>query len=321
MGKVAIVKTTKKKRDDERHRLFLLLKAEYELCVKDVMMLKPYVWVIDTDEGKWVLKGYPSFFEAARQLMFISSLKQAGFQAAPSVKTTTLRSGIVYFQRAYWTLQTYIPHIKTLTFTDDQDRKDGLTLLREYHSFSQQILRSPFFTMAIPHYYLYEKWRQRYDFFLSHLPHMKRIIPKNELSFILQCADYFLRYFPYFAHSLATEEVTIIHGDVASHNFLRTEQGNVYLIDYDLIAIAPPSIDYLQYANRILPHMQWSLARLEQIPLFQSLLEKLWFLHALIFPADVMRECRFLLRTQTPFTIPHFEHRKQFVQKIIDMVR
>jgi hypothetical protein len=320
MGKVAIV-NNKEKRDDEHHRLFLLVKAEYGLCVKDVMMLKPYVWMIDTDEGKWVLKGYPTFFEAARQLMFISSLKQAGFQAAPSVKTTMLRSGIVYFQKAYWMLQAYIPHIKTLAFTDDQDRADGLALLREYHSFSQQVLRSPFFTMAIPRYHLYEKWRQRYVFFLSHLSLMKRIIPKNELSFILQCADYCLRHFPRFAHSLATEGITIIHGDVASHNFLRTEQGNVYLIDYDLIAIAPPSIDYLQYASRILPHMQWSLARLEQIPLFQSLLEKPWFLHALIFPADVMRECRFLLRTLTPFTIPHFEHRKQFVQKIIDMVR
>jgi hypothetical protein len=173
----------------------------------------------------------------------------------------------------------------------------------------------------IPRYQLYEKWTRRYQSFLYDLFAIKQIMENEEISFILQCSRYFFEQFPKFFHSFMSEEQAIIHGDVASHNFLRTGQEEIYLIDYDLIAVAPPSIDYLQYASRVLPHVQWSFAYLEQWTAFQSLLAKPWFLTALIFPADLMREYRFFLRTKTPFSIPHFEHRKQFVQKIIDMIR
>lgn len=305
----------KQTRDDIQYRLFPLLEAEYGVCVKHMTIIKPHVWIIDSDRGNWILKKYPSFFEASRQQMFIRLLKKAQFQAAPSIE------GMVLFQSAYWTLQTYIPSSRTFTFADEEDRNAGILLLKEYHSCSPQLLHHPFLTTMIPRYPLYEKWKQRYQLFLYYLPAMKRIMVNEELSFMLQCAQYFFEQFPKFFHSFTLEENAVIHGDVASHNFLRTEQGTTYLIDYDLIAVAPPSIDYLQYANRILPHVQWSLAYLERWAAFQSLLAKPWFLVALLFPADFMRECRFLVRRNKPFSLPDFERRKQFVQKIIDVIR
>lgn len=58
------------------------------------------------------------------------------------------------------------------------------------------------------------------------------------------------------------EPSVILHGDVAHHNFLRDKNGKLHLIDFDLISIGPPSFDYLQYANRILPSIDWSLGKL-----------------------------------------------------------
>ncbi|WP_027407942.1 phosphotransferase [Anoxybacteroides tepidamans] len=300
---------------DEQHRLFLFLKAGYGLCVKDFIAVKPHVWIIDTNQGKWVFKKYNSFFEASRQMMFMRLLKKAGFQAAPSI------DGIISFDSSYWTVQTYISKAKPLTFKDEADRNSGLELLSEYHFFSRQLLDNPFFRTMLPHYNLYEKWRQRYAFFLYHLPLWERMMKREELSFILQCANYFFEQYPKCSYSFSRERATIIHGDVASHNFLRTERGDIYLIDYDLMAVASSSIDYLQYASRVLPHVDWTLAYLEERELFQPLLEQRWFLISLVFPADVMRECRFFMRSAKRFSISDLEYRKQFVQKIMSMIR
>ncbi|WP_199425659.1 phosphotransferase [Thermaerobacillus caldiproteolyticus] len=313
--------TNRNGRDDTIDRLSFLLEAEYGLHLEKLTVLKPRVWLVHTDEGKWILKGYQTFSEAARQLLFLHSLNQAGFSNAPSIRTTTFQNGIFTFQQAYWILQTYIPHVKRLSFTYESDIRDGLTLLMKYHTFTEQLVNIPFFRATLPHYHLYEKWWQRYHYFYSHLPFIERVMDKEELAFILECAQYFLHSFSRFAPSLAEEAVTIIHGDVASHNFLRTEEGTVYLIDYDLIVIAPSSIDYLQYASRILPHLQWSMDRLQEFPPFSLWLTKPWFLYALLFPADIMREWRIILQNNRLWTIPYFHERKQFVQKIVHMIR
>ncbi|OQM44809.1 hypothetical protein B6A27_12190 [Anoxybacillus sp. UARK-01] len=314
MGKAA---TTKNSHigDGESHRLFLLLQAEYGLCVEEAAAIKPHVQIIDTNKGKWIVKKYRTFFEASRQQMFIHLLKQAGFQAAPSI------TGVAVSENACWTLQEYIPHSNPFVFTSEKDRNEGLCLLYEYHIFSQRLLQQPFFATMLPYYQLCERWKQRYLSFLHDLPVWQQIMRHEELTFILQCAQYSLEKIPLFIPSLLAEPMTIIHGDVASHNFLRAENGSAYLIDYDLIAVAPSGIDYLQYANRILPYMQWSFALLKKCPILEDFLEKPWFLMALIFPSDIFRECRSFMKKRKPFAIPYFEHRKQFVQKIANMIR
>lgn len=304
----------KQRRDDDSHRLFPFLEKEYGIYVQKSTLIKPYVSIIETDRGKWVLKKYRTFLEASRQQVFFRLLNNSGFQAAPAIE------GVISFENEYWMLQTYISSSRPFHYADEKDRYDSLSLLYMYHAYSQPLLHHPFFATMLPHYSLYEKWHQRYEQFLYALPVLKQLMKDEELSFILYCARSFFERFPHFFSSFIAEKKTIIHGDVASHNFLRTEKA-VYLIDYDLIAVAPPAIDYLQYASRVLPYVQWSFAYLERQPLLQPLVTKPWFLTALLFPADLMRECRVIVQRGKPFSLPYFEHRKQFVQKIMNMIR
>ena len=83
----------------------------------------------------------------------------------------------------------------------------------------------------------------------------------------------------------------IIHGDVAHHNFIRGKDEALYLIDFDLIGIAPSYLDLLQYSNRILPFTQLVLPLPYLVTnKFQPHEYEKFFLTALVFPTDIFRE-------------------------------
>ena len=123
------------------------------------------------------------------------------------------------------------------------------------------------------------------------------------------------------------EPYCILHGDVAHHNFLRDSNGILHLIDFDLISIGPPSLDYLQYANRILPSVDWSFERLSHFSQYQELLNEKAFLYALAFPADIFREWNRVIREGSykdqrkydqvmDLTIGQFYPRKKFIDSL-----
>lgn len=252
----------------------------------------------------------------------MQSLRQAGFAHVPAVYTAIGQNGVFFVENAFWIMQTYISDAERLSFARRQDIADGLELLQTYHFITAMLVKIPTFQTIIPHYHLYSKWRRRYDEFYSHLSLLERIMDKEDIAWTIQHAEYCLSTFASYMPLLAEEPVAIIHGDVASHNFLRTkeEEGMIYLIDYDTVAVAPPGIDYLQYASRILPHLQWSFTKLFQFSRFSRWLTKPWFLHALLFPADIMREWRFALRRNRRLSVAR-EERNQFVREIIDMIK
>ena len=86
---------------------------------------------------------------------------------------------------------------------------------------------------------------------------------------------------------------------MAHHNFMKTSKGELYLIDFDLISIGPEIADYLQYANRILPFLNWSLSELDTFEPFQPFLKQKVFLYGLAFPSDILREWNRLVKEQT----------------------
>jgi hypothetical protein len=319
------------RRDDNYGRLSFLLQNEYDLFVKNVSYIKPKVLLIHTNEGTKVLKGYHSLKQATLQVIYMKSLRQAGFYAVPSLKTDTLNSGIIYYHNMYWILQDYISSCVPFSFVSSQERKDGLALLERYHHYSKLLLKNPFLQAYLPLYSLYDKWWRRYQCFLYYLPFIRTKLSEDTIDFILQSANGSLQSLVQFYSYLKAEAHSIIHGDVASHNFLRAEDSTLYLIDYDLIAIAPKSIDYLQYANRILPSLEWSLAGLQELPQIRKQLHKRWFLSALMFPADILREWNAFITRHSfhphfisnviEYTNSQFEKRKQFVQQICDMLR
>ena len=123
------------------------------------------------------------------------------------------------------------------------------------------------------------------------------------------------------------EPYVILHGDVAHHNFLRDTSGNLHLIDFDLIHIGPESIDLLQYANRILPSIDWSIDQLSQYQQISKFLKERAFLYALAFPTDIFREWNRILREKKHENQHHYKYvieltlnqlylRRKFVEKL-----
>jgi hypothetical protein len=310
----------KRKRDDVMDRLFFLLNSEYGFDVKRINRIKHNVWMVVAREGCWVVKKYRTFLEAMKQAMLMQSLRQMGFRHVPAVYTTIGQHGVFFFAGHFWLMQTYISDAKALAFTEKQDIAAGLQLLQTYHSVTDMLLSHPLWQTVLPYYHLYRKWQRRYHDFYIHLPLIEQIMEKEDIAFTIKYAEYCLSTCANYISLLAKERVAIIHGDVAAHNFLRTKTGKVYLIDYDAAAIASPGIDYLQYASRILPHLQWSFSDLSRFSPFSDWLAKPWFLHALLFPADIFREWRLALKYNRMLSIAR-KKREQFVRKIGNMLK
>lgn len=144
---------------------------------------------------------------------------------------------------------------------------------------------------------------------------------------MLAWAEWSLAGMEKFQQFFKKEPYVILHGDVAHHNFLRDGNGTLRLIDFDLISIGPASYDYLQYANRILPYIDWSFDKLVQYPQIRRFLKEKAFLYALAYPADIFREWNRMIREKSysdnmkfkqvmDLTINQFYARKKFIEHL-----
>jgi len=320
----------KLRRGESIDRLSSLLQRDYGLKIGQARFIKPNVLHLRTTKGEKVLKGYSSPEKAMVQATFMDLLHHVGFHSLPSIETNRKNNGIICWEDAYWILQEYISPTGPFHFSSFKNRMAGAALLERYHTCSSKLLNNTVLVRYLPKYSLYLRLFERYCRFQSCLPFILHYIPLNVVEFIIQTSVCSLRALERYYFTYKIEKNTIIHGDVASHNFLRTEAG-LYLIDYDQIAIAPLSIDCLQYASRILPFINWSLTSLKELPQLREQLFKKWFLSALMFPADILREWmanfrkypydRSFLGKTIQYTLTQFEERKRFVKEIYNMIR
>ncbi|ASS86683.1 aminoglycoside phosphotransferase [Geobacillus lituanicus] len=300
-------------------RLFFLLHRCHRLAIHRAVALKPHVMVIEAGCGTFVAKAYRSPAAAKRQAWLLGALRRTGFGAAPTVLPIG-GGGVVEAGGWYWLLTEYVAGARPLAFVNESDIADGLRVLRHYHTATAAIVRNEQAALPLSYAWLYEKWHRRYQDFRQNLPFIETMMDKEDLSFVLHWAHYCLSTCGDYAAELAAEPVAIIHGDVAPHNFLRTLGGHVSLIDYDAAALASPGLDYWQYANRILPYIGWSHAALARFAPLRGWLNRHWFLHALLFPADVFREWRQAAARRRRLAIDR-QRREPFVRRLCAMLQ
>jgi len=320
----------KLRRGESIDRLSSLLQRDLGIKIGQARFIKPNVLYLRTNKGEKVLKGYSSSEKATVQATFITLLHHVGFRSLPAIETNRKNNGIICWEDTYWILQEYISPVRPFHFFSLKNRMAGAALLERYHTCSSKLLNNAALVRYLPKYSLYLRLFERYGRFQSYLPFILHYIPINVVEFIIQTSICSLRALERYYSTYKIEKNTIIHGDVASHNFLLTEDG-LYLIDYDQISIAPLSIDYLQYASRILPFINWSLTSLRELPQLREQLSKKWFLSVLMFPADILREWmayfrkyphdHSLLGKTVQYTLTQFEERKRFVKEIYNMIR
>lgn len=307
------------------NRLFSYLKRKLPFTIENLSFINKHVFLIETKSGNYILKAFPSKRGLTLQEEFTDQLKKSGFLNTYSFLEVSLESPIFFENNYYGIIQYIPPSHERFTYGEEKNRVEGLSILMNYHhttkrltgAFSSKIRWEPYLI----------RMRQRLATFERNLPVIKFFIDEHIIQSLLQWGKSSLNGLEDGNSFLTNEEYfVILHGDVAHHNFLRSHNGNLYLIDFDLISLGPSSIDYLQYANRILPHLDWSLETLNQHGL--PFLQDRGFLYGLTFPTDIMREWNRLIRERrysspskvrplVELTIGQFVERKNFVEEIM----
>ncbi|WP_180955156.1 phosphotransferase [Peribacillus deserti] len=311
-----------------RTRLLAYLK-DHGFDVKKINKIRENVYKIQTQRRIYFFKGFSSFRKYETQKALTKLLRQYGFY-----KTYKFLFDIQPFEHKgyYYGFIEYLkPHKEEFRFNTRKNRAEGLRVLGELHRATGKIMNDQRFYYPIPKYNQIAKWKQRLEEFESVSHIVAQYVPEQVINQAIMWGKWAIKGAKEHEIHLYQEPDVITHGDVAYHNFLRVQTGEVYLIDWDLISKAPPIIDYLQFANRILPSINYSYKELWSYPAFRNLKNNPAFLYGLGFPSDIFREWNRLVRENLlasqshihsvwKLTVEGFDNRIKFQEHLMERI-
>lgn len=327
MKKAMKININKNGDDLFQNRLLVYLSQELDTKLENIFPLRGNVFLILTSRSPIILKGFRELKKLKVQEAFTSSLQKSGFNATyrfyPALKP-------FYFQGVYYACMEYIePSSVPFHFSQKADRLEGIELLSKFHTVTKQL--APSFGNWLPKTDTSRKWQNRREEFSKNKEVVSRYISKEVIEDYILWSEYSLDGLSRNENKMDVDHHSVLHGDVAHHNFLREDSGKLFLIDFDLIGIGSPFHDLLQYANRILPFLDWKMSALAEINQFHQWIENDAFLYGLLYPADVLREWNRLLRNErrldfsttarlVEMTLGQFPQRKKFGQDILSLL-
>jgi thiamine kinase-like enzyme len=327
----AMSMTFKQKGDDDYFiRLLSYLSSQFKEKIIEMVPYRKSVIFIRTDKNTYMLKGFHTNKRLRLQEAFTETLRKEGFLKTYLFVHPQINDPL-FFEGTYFGCLEYItPNKIPFSFKSQKNRQEGLELLEQYHLVTSSF-ESRYRTL-IPKGVIIEKWRDRGLVFSSNTTTLKYFINDQILAELMDWANWSLSGMEKDRSLFINEPYCILHGDVAHHNFLRDSKGILHLIDFDLISIGPASLDYLQYANRILPSLDWSFEKLSRYSQYEKLLNEKAFLYALAFPADIFREWNRLIREGSyrdqnkynqimDLTIGQYYPRKKFIDTLKMMTK
>ena len=328
--KKAVNSTVKYRGDDSYNdRLLSYLNKNLPFHVDDVSRIKDQVYKVKANDFQFVLKEFSTHKRLKIQEIFTNSLKKNGFRNTYSFYSFSDEQAII-FQSKYYGCLEYIHRAKEpFRFDTKENCCEGSVLLNQFHQTTGKIQGS--YKTILPSFRLIEKWHERFTLFKRNLCFISYFLQKEVITELFSWIEWCFSGLRNEQKVLEQLPKVILHGDVAHHNFIRTTKDELFLIDFDLISIGPEIADYLQYANRILPSLNWSLKELADIEQFEPYLQQKVFLYALAFPSDILREWNRLVKERTynqmkkirpvlDLTLNQFEKRKDFFKELVFLV-
>jgi hypothetical protein len=322
--------TTKKRGgDDYYNRLLSYLTQQFHEKIIDMVKIRKNIYFIKTENEKYMIKGYSSNHKLKLQETFTATLRKEGFTKSYAYLQSPYKEPL-YFEGKYFGCMEYLnPNEKSFSFRTLKNRKEGLRLLEEFHQITASFTQR--YKTLLPESDIQIKWTERTNIFLDNLTLIRYFVKESLLNEILEWATWSLNGMRENNDFFLKDPNVILHGDVAHHNFLRDSDDQLNLIDFDLISIGPKCNDILQYANRILPNIDWSFEFLKGHPQIQKYVNEKAFLYALAFPSDILREWNRLIREKEfsnshkykqviELTLGQFYLRRQFVKKLKDQI-
>ena len=322
--------TTKKRGgDDYFNRLLSYFNQKFKEIIIEMVPIREAVFLVKTEKKTYIVKGYSSNRKLKLQEVFTATLRNEGFKKSYIYLQDPLKEPL-FFEGKYFGCMEYIkPNEKSFSYRTYNNRMEGLELLEEFHQITATIV--PRYNTLLSFSKIQAKWTERSNIFSENRKMLSYFLQDPFINEMLEWANWSLEGMKELDGFFLKDPHVILHGDVAHHNFLRDSKGRLNLIDYDLISIGPECIDFLQYANRILPFIDWSFEYLSKHKQIQKYLNEKAFLYALAFPADIFREWNRLIRENTNYnsykykqvmelTLDQFYLRRKFVKKLKDKI-
>jgi thiamine kinase-like enzyme len=325
------VNSTVKYRGDDSYndRLLSYLNKNFPFRVEQVSRIKDQVYKVKTSEFQFVLKEFSSLKRLKIQEAFTNSLKKNGFRNTYSFYSFSDERALSFQSKYYGCLEYIHKSTNPFRFDSKENCCEGLQLLNQFHQTTEKIQGS--YKTVLPSFRLVEKWQERFNQFKINLSFISSFLERDVLTELFTWAEWCFLGLRNEKKEFDQLPKVVLHGDVAHHNFIRTSEEELFLIDFDLISIGTEMADYLQYANRILPFLNWSLNQLVDIEQIEPYLQQKFFIYALAFPSDILREWNRLVKERTynqlkkirpvmELTLNQFEMRKAFFDELVVLV-
>jgi thiamine kinase-like enzyme len=238
------------------------------------VQLKPNVWKWQVGEEDYSLKKYNEIVEAEK-IRFIHkqlvSIKQS------FVLPIEPNDDLFVVQ------QPWVSDGKKVQFDRIKDREDSLLILHKLHQTGEEInWRSCRYLHEID---LRKKWEHRLKKWYTASTFLYQHLGQSKTKRIANYAEIAMGKI----NPISTEKLTILHGDVVHHNFVRDKHGKMYLIDFDLACIGAKEIELVLWMHRVLPHFDYDIHKLVfQHPTLSTLRKT--EMNYLLFPNEILRE-------------------------------
>ncbi|WP_310176688.1 phosphotransferase [Neobacillus niacini] len=324
----AMTRINNKGDDAYLDRLLSYFQSKFQEKIKQFVPIRKKVYYVKTKKNSYIIKGYRSNKRLKLQETFTTTLKNEGFSKTylfvQPVKETLFFEGI-----HYGVIEYIEPHKTAFSYHSKENIVKGLKLLEEFHKVTATFETR--YRTLISKGDQIGKWQERSAIFVNNLPVLEYFLNPSYLTEMLEWAKWSLDGITENSAFFEKEPFVILHGDVAHHNFLRDASGDLHLIDFDLIQIGPKVLDYLQYANRILPYLDWSLERFSEFEPMKKFLKEKAFIYALAYPSDIFREWNRIIRENSQtrpsktkyvmeLTVNQFHLRRKFFNQLKKMV-
>ncbi|MBA9025708.1 phosphotransferase [Peribacillus huizhouensis] len=286
--------------------------------------LRSSVYLVQCKEHSFIMKGFASIVALNKQKELTQLLKKNGFTDSYS-----FLEHLPVFEHAgqvFGAIEYVSPSSDRFHFRNEKNRIEGLRLLRTFHKSTGSNL-----TNKLSYFNQIVKWEERLGLFCYNEPFLRELVAEPILTSWINWAKWALAGMKQHENELTAEKSVIIHGDCAHHNFLRKQDGELALIDFDLIAYGAPLIDYLQYCSRIWPYLGDPAKELWSYPEIAVYKENKAFLYALTYPTDILREWNRLCKHRVSnhstqmhsiwkMTVERFAERMKFNEEIAGMI-
>ncbi|MFD1705562.1 phosphotransferase [Siminovitchia sediminis] len=299
-----------RRRDGFSSRLLLYVRKITGIPFRNISKLKEGIWLAAAPREKWIIKEFSKPEKVYQQYLLTRLLRENGFHHTYTFHPIH-QSGPCFFEKRCLGFIQFVEsdNDDLFQYSHAKDRKEALALISQFHDATSKCLEA--MKARLPTCDLPGKWEKRIKQFQTDIQHFKDSSAFPYLERYSRIGEYALSLMNQHSAYFYREPHCILHGDLAHHNFIRTQHGRLYIIDFDLISMGPKYIDILQYCNRISSSLDWSPKKLfsegEEIRRYA---EDLPFLAALLYPADIFREWKYLLQFDDKRRKAHWKYVK-----------